>query len=387
VRAAAKNYESVAVVVQPQHYATVLDDLKKHGEVSLATRRMLAERAFELTARYDAAIAQYFKSQRAQHEKIPPDITLNLQRSLNLRYGENPHQDAGLYVAQGDRPAFEQIHGKEISYNNILDLFAAWELACEFKRPTCAIVKHTNPCGCASADALAEAYRLACDSERPPWPTSRYGGIIGFNRPLDAATAGAVAGPGSFYEVIAAPDFAEGVKEIFTVRKGWGQNVRLVRMRRDASRPWALRSAGDGFLLETPDRKTIDGDALDLVAGAKPDGRIREDLLFAFAVVKHVKSNAIVVARDGQVIGVGAGQMNRVTAVRLALEQAGDRAAGAVLASDGFFPFPDSVEMAAQRGIAAVIQPGGSVKDAEVIARARELKVTMMLTGIRHFKH
>ena len=388
VRSAAKNYQSVAVATSPDHYPLIVDELKKHGEVSPATKRLLAKRAFELCSRYDAAIAEYLREGRAAGARLAPDIPLQLERRLVLRYGENPHQEAGLYAEAGRPLPFEQVHGKEISYNNILDMAAAWELAAEFKRPSCAIVKHTNPCGCASAGGLLRAYQLACQGELPPAPASRFGGIIGLNQPLDQATAAEIIAPGSFYEVIVAPEFEPGVAEMFAGRKGWGQNVRLVRAKADLWREaHRLRSAAGGVLVQTVDDRGADPTKLDFVAGGRPDQAMLDDLLFGFTGVKHVKSNAIVVARGLQAVGIGAGQMNRLASVRLALAQAGDRARGAALASDGFLPFPDNVDEAARAGIKAIIQPGGSVKDAEVFKRAGELGVAMVLTGIRHFRH
>ncbi len=388
IRAAAKNYQAVAVLTSPEQYQPVLDEIRQYKEVSLETKKRLAVSAFGLTGRYDVAINNYFSGIQADKKTVPSSITLSLDKSIDLRYGENPHQNAGFYIPSGAKIPFEQIHGKEISYNNILDLSAAWALIQEFKKPSCAIIKHTNPCGCATAGTLVKAYVLASQGELPPEPISRFGGIISFNRPLDQETALQIVAPGSFYEVIAAPDFDPGVKDIFAGRKGWGQNVRLVKVDKDAVQPeWMLRSAAGGFLVQRPDEMVLDEKILQHVSGPAPAEDLMSDLMFAYRVVKHLKSNAIAIAKDQQLIGAGAGQMNRLASVRLALRQAGDRAIGAVLASDGFFPFHDNIEEAAAGGISAIIQPGGSVKDAEVIQKAKELDLTMLLTGHRHFRH
>lgn len=388
VRSAAKNHQSVAVATDPSHYKLITDDLKKLGEVSLAVKRELARQAFRLCSEYDSEIAGYFAGDRAAGELLPSILRIDVEKHLSLRYGENPHQEAGFYTAAGGAAPFRQLHGKEISYNNILDLSAAWDLVSEYGRPACAIVKHTNPCGLAQADSLLGAYLLACESELPPGPVSRFGGIIACNRPLDMETALQIIAPGSFYEVIAAPGFFEDVGQLFSGRRGWGQNVRLVQIdQKNWRRPYLLRSAAGGYLSQAPDETTAEMDKLEFAAGPRPSREMMEDLLFAFKAVKHVKSNAIAVARNWQLIGVGAGQMNRLASVRLALGMAGDRARGAALASDGFFPFADNIEEAAAAGIAAVIQPGGSVKDAEVVKRAGELGVAMVLAGVRHFRH
>ncbi|HTY07587.1 MAG TPA: bifunctional phosphoribosylaminoimidazolecarboxamide formyltransferase/IMP cyclohydrolase [Candidatus Edwardsbacteria bacterium] len=387
IRAAAKNFASVAVLTSPDQYALVLEELKRDGAVSAATRRGLLRQAFELTARYDAAIAAHFAGSSATQSEIPDKLTLSLNKSIPLRYGENPHQPAGFFVERGREAPFEQIHGKEISYNNILDLSAAWDLVSEFEQPCCAIIKHTNPCGCGCAVDLHAAYLLARDGELPPAPISRFGGIIALNRPLDKKTAEEIAAPGGFYEVIAAPDFETGVKEVFANRKGWGQNVRLVRIPRLQDDRLKVRSAIGGLLVQSGDDVLADWEKLQYATPQRPTAQQLADLKFAFAVVKHVKSNAIVIAKDSQLIGMGAGQPNRVASVRLAAAQAGERARGAVLASDGYFPFADNIEEASRAGIAAVIQPGGSVKDAEVAAAAERAGIAMVLTGTRHFRH
>ncbi|MDI6740890.1 MAG: bifunctional phosphoribosylaminoimidazolecarboxamide formyltransferase/IMP cyclohydrolase [Candidatus Edwardsbacteria bacterium] len=387
IRAAAKNFAAVAVVTAPEQYEPLLAELKRDGAIGMTTKQALARSAFELTARYDAAVAAYFAGEQSKDVVVPDSLNLSLTKSVPLRYGENPHQPAGFYVKRGDEVPFTQIHGKEISYNNILDLAAAWDLVSEYDEPCCAIIKHTNPCGCACAENLLSAYILARDGELPPAPVSRFGGIIALNRPLDKISAEEIAAPGSFYEVIVAPGFEPGVKEIFAGRKGWGKNVRLVIAKSQRDSGLQLRSAAGGLLVQERDAATVRTEDFKIATKIKPTTEQLADLQFAYSVVKHVKSNAIVIAKNSQVIGVGAGQMNRVASVRLAVAQAGERARGAALASDGFFPFPDNVEEAATAGIAALIQPGGSVKDGEVVAAADRLGIAMVLTGVRHFRH
>lgn len=388
VRSAAKNHRWVAVATRPEHYRLIIEDLKTQGEVSPTLRRDLARQAFALCSQYDAEIAGFFAGSQPAPEPLPSVLRLELEKHLGLRYGENPHQEAGFYLRSGARAPFRQLQGREISYNNILDLSAAWDLVSEYSRPACAIIKHTNPCGLAEAEDLTKAYIFACESELPSGPVSRFGGIIACNRPLDEKTAERIIAPGSFYEVIAATGFEEGVGELFLGRKGWGQNVRLVEVDPQLwPSPCLLRSAAGGILAQSADSLTADPEKIKYVSGARPAPEVWEDLLFAFKAVKHIKSNAIAIAKNKQLIGVGAGQMNRLASVRLALGMAGDRARGAALASDGFFPFADSVAAAAAFGIAAIIQPGGSVKDSEVIRRAAELGIPMIFSGIRHFKH
>jgi phosphoribosylaminoimidazolecarboxamide formyltransferase/IMP cyclohydrolase len=379
IRAAAKNHKDVAVATTPDQYQKIIGEIRASGQVSYQTKRELAQKAFSVTAIYDAAINRYFLKGSESPGELPRAINLSLIKSLPLRYGENPHQPAGFYLQAGAGPAFEQIHGKEISYNNILDMAAAWDLVSEF--PV------TTPCGCACARELKTAYQLARDGELPPSPISRFGGIIAVNRPLDLEAAEEITGPNSFYEVIAAPDFLPGVKEIFANRKGWGPNVRLVKIGKRPGDQLIMRSAWGGALAQAPDTISLDESKITQATPNKPTPDQMDDMLFAFRIVKHVKSNAIVIAKNGQMVGMGAGQPNRLASVRLALQQAGDRAKGAALASDGFFPFADNIEEAAAGGITAVIQPGGSVKDVDVIKRAGELGLAMVLTGIRHFRH
>jgi phosphoribosylaminoimidazolecarboxamide formyltransferase/IMP cyclohydrolase len=392
LRSAAKNFRDVGVVVDPADYALVLDELERNGGgLSLVTRFRLARKAFEHTARYDTTIAEFLVSRVeippeggdlrvVDPEPTPPRLTLALRRSKALRYGENPHQHAALYVegpAAGVAGA-EQIQGKELSYNNYLDLDAAWSLVSEFSgSPACAIIKHTNPCGAALGASAREAYERALATD----PVSAFGSIIAFNVPLDGAAAAAVAE--LFVEAIAAPDYAEDALETL----GRKRNLRVMRVRPGGEAALELRRVSGGVLVQERDVGRVGPDDLKVVTSRAPSEEEMRDLLFAWTVVKHVKSNAIVYARGGQLVGVGAGQMSRVDSVRLGADKAVLPLEGAALASDAFFPFRDGLDEAARRGVRAVIQPGGSVRDAEVIAAADEQGVAMVFTGMRHFKH
>lgn len=411
VRAAAKNHESVAVVVDPADYDAIIREMRANeGALSLATRRRLAAKAFAHTAFYDAQIAGYLREQFTPESLFPQEFTVALRRSQELRYGENPHQQAAFYrIPNFTEPSIataKQIHGKELSYNNLLDCDSALELVKEFAadRPACVIIKHTNPCGVALADSLPEAVERA----RMADPVSAFGGIMALNRVVDAATAEKITAPNTFFECIIAPGFTQDALPILTEKKKWGANLRLLEVG-DLTPPQAgliLRGLTGGVLVQTRDVqlfKTVPAteglppgtydlrelkrEVFSFVTRRQPTDAELEQLLFAWKVVKHVKSNAIVLAKDWVIVGVGAGQMNRVQSVRLAAEAAGERAKGSVLASDAFFPFPDNVEVAAIAGVSAIIQPGGSVKDQEVIAAADRLGLAMVFTGIRHFRH
>ncbi|MGQ9880458.1 MAG: bifunctional phosphoribosylaminoimidazolecarboxamide formyltransferase/IMP cyclohydrolase [Armatimonadota bacterium] len=410
VRAAAKNHESVAVVVDPADYDAIIRVMQANkGALSLATRRRLAAKAFAHTAFYDAQIAGYLREQFTPESLFPQEFTVALRRSQELRYGENPHQQAAFYrIPNFTEPSIataKQIHGKELSYNNLLDCDSALELVKEFAtdRPACVIIKHTNPCGVALADSLPEAVERA----RMAAPVSAFGGIMALNRVVDAATAEKITAPNTFFECIVAPGFTQDALPILTEKKKWGANLRLLEVG-DLTPPQAgliWRGLTGGVLVQTRDvqllktTSAMEGQAgsdrlsalklaaLSFVTRRQPTDAEMEQLLFAWKVVKHVKSNAIVLAKDWVIVGVGAGQMNRVQSVRLAAEAAGERAKGSVLASDAFFPFPDNVEVAAIAGVSAIIQPGGSVKDQEVIAAADRLGLAMVFTGIRHFRH
>ncbi|MER3417349.1 MAG: bifunctional phosphoribosylaminoimidazolecarboxamide formyltransferase/inosine monophosphate cyclohydrolase [Gemmataceae bacterium] len=390
IRAAAKNYYDVAVVTAPEQYADVAEELRASGGVlTLSTRERLAIRAFRRMVEYDLAIARYFESLQ-DAEKFPLYFDMSFRRRLLLRYGENPHQHAALYVA-ADAPEVSLAHarllgGKELSFNNLLDLDSALRIVQEWTVPAAVIVKHTNPCGAAIGESLDSALSkaFACD------PQSAYGGIVGCNREVDELAAEVLTAPGRFLEAILAPHFLPAALEILRSRPKWKQQVRLVeigRLAQDRPNELDLKRIVGGLLVQTPDAGEDDLLTSRVVTRRQPSEREWDDLRFAWKVVKHVKSNAIVLAREGQTVGIGAGQMSRVDAVRIAVNKAGERARGAVLASDAFFPFRDNVDVAAQAGITAIVQPGGSVRDAESIAACDENGLAMVFTGVRHFKH
>jgi phosphoribosylaminoimidazolecarboxamide formyltransferase/IMP cyclohydrolase len=393
VRSAAKNFESVAVVTDPADYTAVAAEIAAHGEVSLATRLELARKAFAMTARYDGKIATELERLSAgngtislgQRPVLPERLHFAFTRRQVLRYGENPHQHAALYTPAGAAvsglAAARQLQGKELSYNNLVDMEAALALAGEFRRPAAVIVKHNNPCGASEQDTLVEAYvkALACD------PVSAFGGVMAFNRPLDASTAEEVAK--LFVECIAAPGYEPAALEKFAAKK----NLRLLQL--SASHKVAheneleLKRVSGGILVQEQDRHELGEGDLKVVTRRAPTREETDAMLFGWKVCKHVKSNAIVFARAGQTVGVGAGQMSRVDSVKIAVMKAQLPLAGSVVASDAFFPFPDGVEEAAKAGATAVIQPGGSVRDPDVIAAADRLGLAMVFCGVRHFRH
>jgi phosphoribosylaminoimidazolecarboxamide formyltransferase / IMP cyclohydrolase len=396
IRAAAKNHAYVTVIIDPDDYTTVLDEIGAHGHVRAGTRRALAAKAYARTAAYDAAVSAWFADQTG--ESFPTWRSFSGALSQALRYGENPHQSAAFYIG-GTSPArpgvatARQVQGKELSYNNINDTDAAYELIAEFDpagSPAVAIIKHANPCGVAMGASLAEAYdkALACD------PVSAFGGIVALNRTLDADAAAKIVE--TFTEVIIAPDADAAALDIIAGKK----NLRLLlagSLPDPAAEGLTMRSVAGGMLMQSRDNGRVTADDLRVVTSRTPDERERADLLFAFRVCKHVKSNAIVYARDGATVGIGAGQMSRVDSARIAAQKAADaaRAAGrdkpltegSVAASDAFFPFPDGLLSTAEAGATAVIQPGGSQRDDEVIAAADEAGLAMVLTGMRHFRH
>ena len=385
LRSAAKNHESVTVVVDWADYAEVAAQIKAHGNTSLEFRRQLAAKIFARTAAYDAAIASYLHKvfTDASRSALPPALTLQAPLVQNLRYGENPHQRAALYGHFGEY--FEQLHGKELSYNNILDLTAAAHLIAEFsdEPPTLAILKHTNPCGMGQGASLREAWDKAFATDRQ----APFGGIIAVNQPLDGPCAAAIAE--IFSEVIVAPDFATEALSILQKKK----NLRLMRtlITPRAAQSLEVRSVGvDSFLMQDRDSRPPQPRILKVVSRRQPSPAELKSMLFGWRVVKHVKSNAIIYVGPDRTLGIGAGQMSRVDASRVAVWKAGEAGLplqGSVVCSDAFFPFPDGLIAAAQAGATAAIQPGGSVRDAEVIAAADERNMAMVFTGIRHFRH
>jgi phosphoribosylaminoimidazolecarboxamide formyltransferase/IMP cyclohydrolase len=373
IRAAAKNFARVTVLTDPGDYQSVLVELQENNSTSAETRTRLARKAFGHTAAYDSAI----------HAYLNPDAPLNLQMFpiMNLRYGENPHQTAILYSYQSDGGPLggQLLQGKALSYNNILDLDAAWRAALAFEKPTICIVKHLSPCGIASASNLVEAFTSALASD----PISAFGGVIASNRPFDSEIAQALGE--LFVECIIAPGFTAGAQEILARRK----NCRLVKMSgTDLVPDFELRSVNQGILQQKLDQgDPIDAPQWKIASKRPPNEQELQALRFAWKACQHVKSNAIVFARGEATVGIGGGQPNRVNCVQIAADRAGEKAKGAVMASDAFFPFPDSIEEAAKAGITAIVQPGGSVRDAETIALADTYNIAMVVTGIRHFRH
>jgi phosphoribosylaminoimidazolecarboxamide formyltransferase/IMP cyclohydrolase len=389
VRSAAKNFEDVAIVTRVGDYAGLAEELKATGgALSRETRWRLARQAFATTAAYDTAIANTLDTiadapapntaARPDTAALPTTLRINLPLAQSLRYGENPHQRAALY-ADGSGLGIAgatQLQGKELSFNNLVDLDACWELAQEFEEPAAIIVKHTNPCGAAIGATILDAYRKALECD----PVSAYGGVVGINREVDGEAATEIAK--LFVEAIAAPGFTAEARERFAAKK----NLRLVEVHAAAARP-VVKHVSGGLLLQDADAGRVTEGELKVVTWRPPTAEELRSLLFAWRVAKHVKSNAIVYARNGQTVGVGAGQMSRVDAARFGAMKAVLPLAGSVAASDAFFPFPDGLEAVAAAGATAVIQPGGSVRDEEVIAAADKLGVAMVFTGIRHFRH
>lgn len=384
VRAAAKNCESVAIVVNPERYAEIVAELREKGEISAETRFRLAAEAFTHTAEYDAYISTYLNNLVKKDEEFPQALNMSLVKAQDCRYGENPHQKAAFYrnpgaTAPGVGTAV-QLRGKELSFNNIMDSNAAFECVREFSEPTAVIIKHNNPCGVASSDSLVDAYKLAFDAD----PVSAFGGIVACNRAVDKAAAQEMVK--TFLEVVIAPGFTDDAMEVFKAK----ENCRILKtggMPEGMQRGWDMKAVNGGLLVQEADSGQLNMDDLRVVSKKQPSRAELEELLFAWHVVKHVKSNAIVVTKDKCTLGVGAGQMNRVNSARIAISQAGDNVKGAVLASDAFFPFRDTVDEAAKAGIMAVIQTGGSLRDEDSIKAADEHGMVMILTGMRHFKH
>lgn len=381
LRAAAKNHAHVTVVVDPADYDKVLAEIKDTKEVSSETRRQLAAKVFRHTASYDAVIAEYLTKQVG--EENPESLTVTFEKQQDLRYGENPHQKAAFYRkplgAESSIAGAKQLHGKELSYNNINDADAALAIVKEFTEPAVVAVKHMNPCGVGIGETIEEAFDKAYEAD----PVSIFGGIICCNREIDRATA--LKMKEIFLEIIIAPSFTEEALEVLTSKK----NLRLLTLpiKKENTSEWKLTSVSGGVLVQEEDTFGLDDANITIPTDRKPTDQEWEDLKLAWKVVKHVKSNAIVLAKDNMTIGVGAGQMNRVGSAKIAIEQAGEKVKGSAMGSDAFFPMPDTVEEAGRAGVTAIIQPGGSIRDEDSIKKANELGIAMVFTGVRHFKH
>ncbi|UAL52606.1 bifunctional phosphoribosylaminoimidazolecarboxamide formyltransferase/IMP cyclohydrolase [Bacillus sp. OVS6] len=381
LRSAAKNHQDVAVVVDPADYAEVLEQIKSEKEVTIATKQKLAAKVFRHTASYDALIAEYLTN--AVGEEDPETVTYTFEKKQSLRYGENPHQKATFYkkplASNVSIAEAEQVHGKELSYNNIKDADAALQIVREFKQPAAVAVKHMNPCGVGTGETIFEAFTRAYEAD----PTSIFGGIIALNHEVDKETAHKL--HEIFLEIVIAPSFDKEALEILTSKK----NLRLLTLdvlgaeKQDQQ----ITSIHGGLLVQDEDTLSFDDAKITIPTKREPTEQEWEDLKLAWKVVKHVKSNAIVLTKNQMTVGVGAGQMNRVGAAKIAIEQAGAHAEGSAMGSDAFFPMNDTVEAAAKAGVTAIIQPGGSIKDEDSIQKADEYGITMVFTGVRHFKH
>jgi phosphoribosylaminoimidazolecarboxamide formyltransferase/IMP cyclohydrolase len=393
IRSAAKNFECVAILTQPGQYTEILQEIRQHGGISLTTRLRLAQEAFQLTTRYEGAIASFLSSVSSTDtplktqwpQPFPPFVALSLERLEHLRYGENPHQQGALYRGPKTKgpclASAEQLQGKALSYNNLLDLDVALHLVVEFAVPAVCIIKHNNPCGAAIGEPLVDAYQRARSTD----PVSAYGAVLGFNRLVDEATAKEIAS--TFVEAVIAPDYTEAAKEVLRPRT----NLRLMRIRAEEWQlppdPWDMRRISGGLLLQERDRTDLDKTTLKVVTKREPTPAEWGALGFAWKVVKHVKSNAVVFTTATATVGVGAGQMSRVDSFRLATMKVQSSLKDTVVASDAFIPFRDGIDVVAEGGATAIIQPGGSVRDAEVIQAADEHGLAMVFTGIRHFRH
>lgn len=382
IRAAAKNYRFVTVLTDPEDYDRVIAELKEQGETSAETRELLAAKVFIHTSHYDALIADYFKGRL--NINFPKTLTLTYEKKQDLRYGENPHQTAAFYTSvkgrEGTLTGALQLHGKELSYNNIGDTDGALETLKEFSEPTIVAAKHANPCGVGSAGTIAEAYRKAYEAD----PVSIYGGIVASNREIDAETATEMAK--IFLEVIVAPSFAPEALEILSKKK----NIRLLQLTdigRQNPKAFKAKTVLGGLLIQNQDTALLPEEGWKVVTRREPTETEMQDLLFAWKVVKHTKSNGIAIAKDKCTTGVGPGQVSRIWALENAIRQGGEKIRGSVMASDAFFPFSDCVEAAQQAGITAIIQPGGSVRDQDSIEAADKYGIAMVFTGMRHFKH
>jgi phosphoribosylaminoimidazolecarboxamide formyltransferase/IMP cyclohydrolase len=388
VRAAAKNHAFTTIATHAAQYSEILDEITLHGCTTPELRRRLAAEAFAHTAAYDRAIADFFMHSGAEGP-FPDVLTIGLTRRMLLRYGENPHQQAALYARPDCRCASvvagRQLHGKELSYNNLLDLDSALAIIRQFSEPVAVVVKHNNPCGAAVADTLAAALQRALDGD----PLSAFGSVLGLNRTVDAAAAEALCAPGLFIEAIVAPHFHDDALKILATKPKWKANVRLIEVG-ELERPqphWTYRCLDGGVLMQEADVLPDPEEQWRVVTNAKPAKEHLADLRFAWDIVRYVKSNAIVLCKDRTLLGTGAGQMSRVDSVEIAVRKAGSRAFGSVMASDAFFPFPDSIDKAAAAGVTAVIQPGGSKNDPAVVAACNQHAIPMIFTSRRHFKH
>lgn len=384
IRAAAKNHKYVTVLTDPADYPRAVEEIhRRDGQTSEMFRRELAVKAFAGTARYDTVIANYLGGRGGE---FPFLMTLSYEKVDDLRYGENPHQRAAYYrtpAREGCSVALSKVlGGKGLSYNNVLDLESAFELVRELRPMAAAIVKHNNPCGVGIGTSSREAFQKALEGD----PVSAYGGILAFNRGVDGDTAEAIVEPNNFFEATVAPEYDAKALDILRHRPKWGKNLRILEAGSGGFQDddGSIRGITGGLLVQTPDRLLHQEWRSVTIEGSPQD---REDLLFAWTVCKHVKSNAIVLTREGKVVGVGAGQMSRLDAAKIALDKAGDRARGSVAASDAFFPFPDALERLLEAGIRAAVMPGGSIRDEEVIACARRRGVPLVITGTRHFRH
>ena len=384
LRSAAKNHAFVSVVVDADDYSAVLEEIRADGDTTLETRKRLAAKVFRHTGAYDTLISEYLSN--VTGDPLPERFSVTYEKIQDLRYGENPHQKAAFYkkplAPAGTLTTAEQLHGKELSYNNINDANAALQIVKEFDEPTVVAVKHMNPCGVGVGTSVLEAFKKAYEADT----TSIFGGIVAANRTIDGPTAELL--KDIFLEIILAPDFTPEALELLTQKK----NIRLLKMgefgsAKERKSVLAVTSIEGGMIVQESDVHSLDTADLKVVTDRQPTEDELKQLLFGWKVVKHVKSNAIVLAADDMTVGVGAGQMNRVGSARIAIEQAGEKAKGAVLASDAFFPMGDTLEFAAKAGITAVIQPGGSIKDEESIKVANENGIAMVFTGVRHFKH
>lgn len=414
VRSAAKNHKDVAIVTSPEHYPLILDQLRENaGRINAAMRLALAQAAFQTTAEYDIMIQAYLAAALPESDRpaaqFPHKLLVSFGKSADMRYGENPHQSAALYVDAKPVPGgwadIKQLSGKALSFNNLVDANAAMELTMEFSEPAVCVIKHTNPCGAAVDADILEAYRRAYLGD----PIAAMGGIIAVNRTVDDKLADAIANSLSYYgkaagaeaffaEIVIAPDFTGDALNILTTKKSWGKDVRLLRVESWGGKPlaaipddvlagWDIKRLRGAMLAQTRDNESINDGRWKVVTTTQPGEQQMRDLKFAWLVCKHTKSNAIVLAKNGTLAGTGAGQMSRVMSTKVASELAGERAAGSVLASDAFFPFRDSIDQAAGVGVTAIVEPGGSKRDDEVITAADEHGIPLIFTGTRHFRH